>query len=74
MYKNCCCDLFTGALYGSYIFSATFAMEIKDIMGCVKVASIMSQTQGKYYYWLGAVHKWRYLFARDVPVEESKKA
>jgi hypothetical protein len=46
---------------------------IQDIMGCVKVASIMSQTQGKYYYWLGAVHKWRYLFARDASVGETKK-
>ena len=42
-------------------------------MGCVKVASIMSQTQGKYFYWLGAVHKWRYLFSRDVPAQERKQ-
>jgi hypothetical protein len=45
----------------------------QDLMGLVKVAAIMSQSTNKYYYWLGAVNKWRYLLARDVPVPFHKQ-
>eukprot|EP00804_Cyclotella_cryptica_P010546 CCRYP_016321-RA/>CCRYP_016321-RA protein AED:0.44 eAED:0.44 QI:185/1/1/1/1/1/3/421/180 len=48
-------------------------VEIVDLMGLLKIASILSPTSNKYYYWLGAVNKWRYLMTRDVPVQESKR-
>ncbi|KAL7552245.1 hypothetical protein ACHAWF_015473 [Thalassiosira exigua] len=45
-------------------------VEIMDIMGIVKVASIQHPLTKTAYFWLGAVNKWRYVMAKDFPEGE----
>ncbi len=44
----------------------------KDLGGIVKIASICHPLTKTSYFWLGAVHKWRYILAKDMPDERSK--
>jgi hypothetical protein len=40
-------------------------VEIVDIYGIVKLASIQHPVTNITYFWLGAVNKWRYVMAKD---------
>jgi len=45
------------------------SVEIIDIIGLVKIAVIRNTAAKTDYYWLGAVNRWRYIMARNVPGE-----
>ncbi|KAL7500325.1 hypothetical protein ACHAWT_010491 [Skeletonema menzelii] len=48
-------------------------VEIIDLLGLVKIASINNSITQTSYYFLGAVNKWRYIMAKDFPGKETKK-
>ncbi|KAK1737548.1 hypothetical protein QTG54_011834 [Skeletonema marinoi] len=55
--------------------AAAFAgcnVEIIDLLGLVKLASINNSITKTSYYFLGAVNKWRYIMAKDFPGKETK--
>jgi len=55
--------------------AAAFAgcnVEIIDLLGLVKLASINNSITKTSYYFLGAVDKWRYIMAKDFPGKETK--
>lgn len=45
----------------------------QDILGLIKVASVNDPITKTSYFWLGAISKWRYVMARDIPSEEHTK-
>jgi hypothetical protein len=47
-------------------------IEIMDIGGVLKIASIQHPITRTVFYWLGAVNKWRYITAKDFRAEHSK--
>jgi len=47
-------------------------VEIVDLYGIVKMASITHPITNTRYFWLGAVNKWRYIMAKDFPSGHSK--
>jgi hypothetical protein len=51
---------------------AGYKVEIMDIGGVFKIASIRHPITKTAFFWLGAVHKWRYIMAKDFPTEHSK--
>ncbi|KAL3761956.1 hypothetical protein ACHAWU_010133 [Discostella pseudostelligera] len=51
---------------------AGIKVEIMDLGGIVKIATICHPVTKTSYFWLGAVHKWRYVLARDLPAQHSK--
>lgn len=48
-------------------------VEIMDIWGIIKVASIQHPITKTAYFWLGAVNKWRFIMAKDLPKGEHSK-
>jgi len=48
-------------------------VEIMDLYGIVKVASIQHPMTKTAYFWLGAVNKWRFVMAKDFPEGEHSK-
>eukprot|EP00580_Thalassiosira_gravida_P016651 CAMPEP_0201666904 /NCGR_PEP_ID=MMETSP0494-20130426/10614_1 /ASSEMBLY_ACC=CAM_ASM_000839 /TAXON_ID=420259 /ORGANISM="Thalassiosira gravida, Strain GMp14c1" /LENGTH=170 /DNA_ID=CAMNT_0048146463 /DNA_START=27 /DNA_END=539 /DNA_ORIENTATION=+ len=48
-------------------------VEIMDLYGLVKVASIQHPMTKTAYFWLGAVNKWRFVMAKDFPEGEHSK-
>lgn len=55
--------------------AAAFAgckIEIMDIGGVFKIASIQHPITKTAFFWLGAVNKWRYISSKDFPPEHSK--
>ena len=55
--------------------AAAFAgcnVEIIDLMGLAKIASINNSITQTSYFFLGAVNKWRYIMAKDFPGKETK--
>jgi len=55
--------------------AAAFAgckIEIMDIFGIVKIASIKHPITNTVYIWLGAKSKWRYIMAKDTAAEGSR--
>ncbi|KAL9188015.1 hypothetical protein ACHAXT_006393 [Thalassiosira profunda] len=56
--------------------AAVFAgckVEILDLYGFIKVASIQHPITKTAYFWLGAVNKWRYVMAKDIPQGDRPK-
>ena len=47
-------------------------VEIMDVGGMVKIATIQHPVTRTSYFWLGAMHKWRYIMARESPIERTK--
>jgi len=47
-------------------------VEITEFLGIVKVASIQHPITKTWYFWLGAVNKWRYIMAKDFPEGEQR--
>ena len=47
-------------------------VEIIDLLGLVKFASINNSFTQTSYFFLGAVNKWRYIMSKDFPGKETK--
>ncbi|KAL3809673.1 hypothetical protein ACHAXA_004224 [Cyclostephanos tholiformis] len=55
--------------------AAVFAgckVEILDVGGVFKIASVQHPITKTVFFWLGAVNKWRYITANDFPAQHSK--
>ena len=47
-------------------------VEMMEVGGVFKIASIQHPVTRTVYFWLGAMHKWRYIMAKEYPVERTK--
>ena len=47
-------------------------VEIIDLLGLVKIAAINNSVSQTSYFFLGAVHKWRYIMSKNFPGKETK--
>jgi hypothetical protein len=47
-------------------------VEIMDLGGIIKIATIQHPVTKTAYIWLGAMHKWRFIMAKEFPVERTK--
>ncbi len=45
----------------------------QDIIGLVKIAVIRNTAAKTDYYWLGAVNRWRYIMARNLPDDTNQR-
>jgi hypothetical protein len=55
--------------------AAAFAgcnVEIMDIGGVFKIASIQHPITKTAFFWLGAMHKWRFITTKDFPAQHTK--
>lgn len=52
---------------------AAVRVEMLNVGGVFKIASIQDPFTKKVYFWLGAIHKWRFIVAKYDPIERTKR-